>query len=542
MALLAPFGGFARRFRFALPGYARTVALCLILVLAAGCGKSSNDSATRGAELTILASNGLKDLEFLQAPMEAAVGRKIRFQYVGAVEMADRLRSSGAYAADFAWPASGFYLRLNVPEKILATEDIMQSPVVFALKKPRAEELGWDRRPPTWDDIAHTVAREQLSLAMSSPIVSDLGLAGLFSACLATMKGPDLVPAEVDLGKLRELYSGTRLIGGSPHWIADSYVKQEARLDGMVNYEATVLALDAGGRLSTPLTPVHPRDGAMAASYPLMLINPAHRAEYAKLVTYLRNRATQQQIVDRTWRRPLVQHVKLPKELETRLPNAIAEPTRREFVDAVLDAYQTQLRLPSHSYFVLDISGSMAQEHRIDELKSALMLLAGSEPGTLAGRFARFQPREKVDLTTFNSHIVDHLGLDFAGPAGLEKSRQRFEDFVAALQPRGGTAIYDALQATYQQALSDRKQPATHYPSIVLMTDGESSSGNTFEEFRNWYEALPDTARDIPVYTVLLGEADPQEMKSLADLTGGRVFDAKTAGLNAVFKDIRGYQ
>jgi Ca-activated chloride channel family protein len=178
----------------------------------------------------------------------------------------------------------------------------------------------------------------------------------------------------------------------------------------------------------------------------------------------------------------------------------------------------------------------------MDDLKAALHLLSGSDQITMAGRYARFLPREKVDLTTFDSKIVDHLGVDFAGPAGYDKTLARFEDFVATLEPKGGTAIYDALRATYQQALNDRKQQPGYYPSIVLMTDGESSSGSNYEAFRDWYQSLPDTGQDIPVFTIMFGDADPAEMKSLAELTGGRVFDATSASLSAVFKEIRGYQ
>ena len=509
------------------------------------CGHSTSPRAggvQSGDELVIMASNGLKDLEFLQKPMEAAIGHKIRFDYAGTVEMADRLRDSGSSAADLAWPASGFYLRLNVASKIVASERIMLSPVVFALKKPRAADLGWDKKPPTWDEIAHVAGRDGLSLGMTSPIVSDLGLAALFSAVLATANTSPVELANLNLPELKQLYSGTHLIGGSAHWLADAYVKQENRLDGMINYEAIVLSLDAGSQLGTPLEAIHPRDGSVMADYPLMLINPARRTEYIKLLAYLRSPAVQQQIVDRTWRRPVVPGIRLPKELEAKLPKSLPEPARPSFVDSVLDLYQTQVRVPAHSYFVLDVSGSMAQEHRMDELKAALHLLSGADQSSMAGRYARFLQRERVDLTTFNSHVVDHLGVDFAGVQGYDKTRDQFEDFVATLEPGGGTAIYDALQATYQQALKDRKQQPGYYPSIVLMTDGESSSGSDFEAFRNWYQTLPDTAQDIPVFTIMFGDANADEMKSLADLTGGRVFDATNSSLSAVFKEIRGYQ
>jgi Ca-activated chloride channel family protein len=41
---------------------------------------------------------------------------------------------------------------------------------------------------------------------------------------------------------------------------------------------------------------------------------------------------------------------------------------------------------------------------------------------------------------------------------------------------------------------------------------------------------------------VLFGEANPEELQTLADVTGGKVFDGRSADLSSVFKEIRGYQ
>jgi Ca-activated chloride channel homolog len=41
---------------------------------------------------------------------------------------------------------------------------------------------------------------------------------------------------------------------------------------------------------------------------------------------------------------------------------------------------------------------------------------------------------------------------------------------------------------------------------------------------------------------VLFGEASPDELEQIAERTGGRVFNAKTASLTEIFKEIRGYQ
>ena len=41
---------------------------------------------------------------------------------------------------------------------------------------------------------------------------------------------------------------------------------------------------------------------------------------------------------------------------------------------------------------------------------------------------------------------------------------------------------------------------------------------------------------------MLFGDASPEELQHIADLTGGQVFDARHTDLSDVFKDIRGYQ
>lgn len=78
--------------------------------------------------------------------------------------------------------------------------------------------------------------------------------------------------------------------------------------------------------------------------------------------------------------------------------------------------------------------------------------------------------------------------------------------------------------------------------SIVLMTDGENNHGDDLDGFRRAYDGLPDAVRSVAVFPVLFGEADSEEMQAVADVTGGRLFDAKSESLADIFKQIRGYQ
>jgi Ca-activated chloride channel family protein len=46
----------------------------------------------------------------------------------------------------------------------------------------------------------------------------------------------------------------------------------------------------------------------------------------------------------------------------------------------------------------------------------------------------------------------------------------------------------------------------------------------------------------VPVFTILFGDANQGEMSGIAELTGGRLFDAQKEPLSTIFKEIRGYQ
>jgi len=111
---------------------------------------------------------------------------------------------------------------------------------------------------------------------------------------------------------------------------------------------------------------------------------------------------------------------------------------------------------------------------------------------------------------------------------------------VRALTAGGDTAIYDALREAYDIVA----EPAAGepYTTIVLLTDGERTVGPTFDEFRAFHQRLPLSQRQRPVFALLFGENSQAEMTALAQLTGGRTFDARTGRLADAFKEIRGYQ
>lgn len=110
------------------------------------------------------------------------------------------------------------------------------------------------------------------------------------------------------------------------------------------------------------------------------------------------------------------------------------------------------------------------------------------------------------------------------------------------MQVGGGTAIFTALQTAYQQARIAKKSDANRFYSIVLMTDGLNQDGIKYEDFNAFYVKESDTIAGIRTFPILFGDANPDEMQNLANLTGGKMFDSRKSSLAQAFKQIRGYQ
>src|SRR5919107_937977 len=112
--------------------------------------------------------------------------------------------------------------------------------------------------------------------------------------------------------------------------------------------------------------------------------------------------------------------------------------------------------------FVVDTSGSMAEEGKMEKARAALLY---------GVRILRPQDRFNVVSFAGEEHLME-TGLIAAD----DKGRQRGEAFVKALKPVGGTNINQSLLASLAQFSDDnRERPKI----IVFMTDGLPTVGTT---------------------------------------------------------------
>lgn len=545
----------------------KALRVLLIAALLAACGKKEEPApaplpAIPAADFTVLATTDLKDAQPLEEMVLKATGVRLRFQYGGTMESTEAVLG-GESKADAAWFANAKYL-LSSPQgqgRVKLQEKIMLSPIVVGVSEGDAKRYGWDKPDLklTWKDIASAAKAGKLNYALSNPATSNQGFMALMGVVAAASgKSEALAAADVDRGAIADFLKGYKLPGDNSTYLSEQFILQQGtRVNAFINYESWLLSLNASGKLREKLRLIYPFEGVSTADYPFMLLNEQRRADYLKVVDYLKGEAAQAWLARQTLRRPIRPEVAakvedlLPKQgLQVELPFS----PDRALADGLIAAYLNEFRTPIASTFVLDTSGSMNGGGRRQQLVQALHYIAGAD-ASLTGRIARLTQREKLWFLPFSDTVRRPQA--FVVPAAKTVARGVAEqddsdamrqvlasvrESADALQMKGGTALYDAVYEALKLMLDERNKNPGYQYSVVAFTDGESNQGRTLEAFKRDYAALPEDVKAIPVFMVLFGEANEQALKDLVKITGGRVFDARKTPLYAVFKDIRAYQ
>ena len=198
-----------------------------------------------------------------------------------------------------------------------------------------------------------------------------------------------------------------------------------------------------------------------------------------------------------------------------------------------LTLYQTELRKPSLTIWVLDVSGSMEGEP-LSQLKDAMRLLL--DPDTAALNLLQPTARDVTIVIPFSNTVQDVWVLEGNAPADL-KTMQRNVD---RLRAGGGTDLYYALGQGLERlkGYADKGVLFDYLPAIIAMTDGASDETNK-RALWDYVKSL-SFGRDIPIHSIAFGNADEKQLKDLSNASIGRLFKAKDDLANALRK-AKGY-
>lgn len=538
---------------------AAAVAAFMLAGLAA-CSSEPGDAARTDAEATVYGdgsqtlvvasgSENEEATEVIKAAAEKA-GVRVEMRWMGSLDVMDVLKNGGE-GYDAVWPASSMWITLGDVKHIVKNEKSTSvTPVVFGVRKSKAIELGWadadgKTKPVSTADVAQAVKDGKLSFAMTSATQSNSGASAYFAFLSAfsghsPLEASDLDDAQVK-AQMKTLLSGVDRSSGSSDWLKDMIVKDPESHDAMVNYESLVIQankqLVADGE--EPLLAIYPSDGIAVSDSPLGYVDRGQGSEeaFAKFqdaITSEESKLGLEKIGRRAGLGGKVANASDPEvkasfrgewgiTMDASVMKTIQFPDSA-VISKALDAYQTELRKPSWTVWVVDYSGSMdgagnegvreGMKMALDPVESKKALV---QPGS--GDVNVFIP--------FSSMAGDPVRADGADTADLLAS-------VDATPVDGGTDIYDGLSRALDELPAD---PDDYTVAIALMTDGMSDDGGE-AAFREKWDA---SSQKPAIFPIMFGDADPAQLDAMAELSNGKTFDGRTGDLARVFRTVKAY-
>ena len=502
-----------------------------------------------GGQFRIVAGSGNATFEPILKRFGEQQGVDIKMTYKGSLDIMSLL-DTGTVDYDAIWDADSLWTSMGDTHHLIKNrESIMRSPVVFGIKRPLAEKLGWIGKEVSVADILAAAEQEKLRLMMTSATQSNSG-ASAYLGFLYAFARPTNVLTSADLQRadvresLKKILMTINRTSESSGWLRDLFEKEYESYDGMFNYESHIIELNqklvASGR--QPLYIVYTNPGLGIADFPLSYINHGdakQEAVFAALQKYLLSPEVQQEIAAKGRRTGLIGMTPDKADRTVFNPDWGVDLTRvitplrlpdTPVIREALDLYQTILRKPSFTVYVLDFSGSMGGDGE-SQLKQAMAMLLDQEQAKkylLQGNVG-----DVTLVIPFDSAVRGIFGLpeQSAGndPSALLGMLRQVENNSAS----GGTDIYapvvSALSVMKNKGLGNR------LPAIVLMTDGRSEGSIAAVQ-----QAIAETGMSsVPIYSITFGSADPTQLNALAELTGGRVFDG-TKDLISAFRRAKG--
>ncbi|MCX4388960.1 substrate-binding and VWA domain-containing protein [Micromonospora peucetia] len=442
--------------------------------------------------------------------------------------------ANGVDVADAWVPESTFWLRraraagaFEVPAQ---GTSVASTPVVLAATEPAARRLGWPAKPLTWRSLIGPKARAEVGLpdpaADPAGVGAVLGVRGLAAG--------ERDPAGSVAAVLRRL--ANRTFTPSDGLPAGSGLP--GRADAVATSEQAVLGHNAlaGG---DKLVAAYPEVAVPALDLPYVVLPAARgpvRDAAAGFLTNLLTGAARDALSGHGFRTAAGFPPAVPRD--GRLSPEIREPAPLPAEETVTEALTgwSGVQRSARILTVLDISGSMsAQVPGSAETRLSATLKAAQEGSGL------LLDNSELGVWVFATKVDgdrDHREILPVAPLGGTQ-RERLAERLAAVRvkPRGGTGLYDTTLAAYRDAR--RNWTPGRINLVLIMTDGRDEDEESIGRSKLLAEltALQDPRRPLPIVFIGLGrDVDPDELETIAEVTGGQVFRTEQpSGIRQIF-------
>ena len=501
---------------------------------------SNGDTISRNTrDFNILMSSENKDLEGLIKSGLYSKNYNINIDYADTFETMDILNSGAKYDALFVSNSIWQYmLNSNVSFKNAKSTSI--TPIAFGIKKSKAESLGFTSGKVYTRDIIQAIKDGNLKFTMSNPSTTNSGASAYF-ALLYTLADYPVVLTEEHLqdetlqNEIKEFFMGQQRTIGDEDFLQEAFLNGD--YEAVVSYEYSIINInkELEKRGEEPLYLVYPYDGVAICDNVFGYIDNKDEDKlemFNEIQDYLLSPEAKEKLASlgrRTWYGGISSQV--DKNVfnplwgidTTKFINSVKFPTR-DVIKLALYTYQEQFRKPIHVVFCLDYSGSMIGEGR-EQLFNAMdyILTEKAKEDNL-----QFGMKDKIDIVKFEYDAK----LIASTQDGTQTSY--LLDAIKREESIGATALYDAAIKGIELLKDEDKDQ--YNLSVILMTDGEGNRGS-YSDLNDAYDRIK---MEIPIYSIMFGDARRDQLDTIARLTNGKVFDGKN-DLVAAFKAVRGF-
>ena len=464
----------------------------------------------------------------------------VKFEYMGDLDIVSELNSNSSNY-DAVWISNSMWLyMLNNTYLTSDSKSISISPVVFGIKKSKAQELGLVDKPVTNNDILNLIRNKKIKYVMSSVTQTNTGATAYLGFLESLAGNPEVLTEEMLndpelVNNLTDVFSGVERVSGDEDYLSEMFLNDE-EFEAVIAAESSLI--DINNNLSKngkdPLYLIYPTDGVAINDSTFAFINNNQEKEdgFLKLQGYLLSDEGQKMLASnglRTW------YGGVNPNADSKVFNSkwgidtskylnVTKFPSKDIITKAINLYIEELRKPTHVVFCLDYSGSMSGSGE-DELENAMEYILDYEKASKDK--LQFSKKDKITIITFSNNVKNVWTIN-NGRETSDLINKIFSENVG-----GSTALYDAIMRGLY-ILEDENDEYTK--TIIAMTDGEINVG-TYTNFSNYYKG---TKSRIPVYSIMFGDASDYQLNQISDLTNAKTFDGKKNLLQA-FKEVRSY-
>ncbi len=488
----------------------------------------------------IISSSENEDMEQMITEYAETKGIDVSFEYAGTLDIMEKLNSGEEY--DAVWTSNSIWLyMLNKNVIVSNSKSTSTNPVVFAIKESKADELGFKNKEIYISDIVNAIKNRKLKFSMSNPTQTNSGATAYLGLLSSIAGSPEVLKLEnIENNNVKNelisLFEGLERSSGSEDFLEELFIN--GSYEAVVTYESSIININQ--KLSQDnketLYALYPIDGVSISDSPFAYIDNGieeKKDSFEVIQNYILSSEGQNELA-KLGRRTWYGGINSNADKTIFNPNWGIDTNRyivpikfpsTDIIQEALAMYQSELRKPVHTVFCLDYSGSMKGQGN-KELVDAMNYILNED---LAKKdLLQFTEKDQITIIPFSTNVLG----TWSTKEGYTISE--LKNKITSQIPKGSTNIYETSVEAIE--LLNKEDLDKYNVSIVLMTDGQSNMGS-FSNLSSYYKIVN---KQIPIYSIMFGDAYEYELQDIADLTNGKIFDGKTDLLKA-FKEVRGY-